>query len=124
MFFKKKNPIEVKQTCNTNGGLPECNLVETIRKLQTQLNNIEDINLCSILSKYFETENTSPFFNFFEFYNKFERLVIDSDKSNFNTYEEMFNALGKELDIYVDKDKQIAELNTKIKETKEKLGIQ
>jgi vacuolar-type H+-ATPase subunit I/STV1 len=130
MFFKKKNKVEpeaVPQVCNTDKNLTECEIVSNLKQYQKELKEIEMSNIENIITRYFKSRfmgiGSSTLFYIRETIND---LIRNDEEYNqqYKNFEERFRMFGKEIDDYLQKTKIMKELNDKIKQEKDKLGIE
>lgn len=120
MFKKKENIVVEKQVCSVDAKLSECGLIEAIRRLQNELSNIETINISDIASKYIFSDDNSWYHKEMQ---SFVMALSMYYPLRYGTYKKMLSELGKDMDNYKNKNNLILEIQNKIKEAKNKLGI-
>lgn len=115
----------LKNVCNVNKKLSECNSITKIKEWQNEFEKIKNIHIENLIIDYLDSDIRRAGRNIIctgdSMYFFIECLVKSENK--YKNFEERFQEFGKQLDEYAQKDKMVNDLKNKIKAEKDKLGI-
>ena len=120
MIFNSKK--ETTTTCTANNGLTECDSVAKIKEYQKQLSELALIKKPILFERYFLPRYYDTYLCDVLLHIT-DEMIRDYSLSS-NTYEEYFSEFGLTLDVYINQERLKKELNDKIKNEKDKLGIE
>lgn len=126
-FWKKKKEATSQPTyiaCQL-GDSKECDSVSKIRDYQQKIKEIENKDVREIIRDSFKINENQYHYRGYDGYDTMH-LIYDfySSCNGKINFEEHFKNFGKELDACFDRSNKLKELNEKLKQEKQKLGIQ